>query len=74
MMTDEFTDNDSRQLLRLLHKYVTNYEPDVPVKVEHLAEDLVQSLDVTSNEDDAMYQEICRVYHWDRVSQSPQDK
>lgn len=74
MGNTEFSDNDARLLLQLLHKYAMNFEPDVPVKVEHLAEDLVQSLDRTTDRDDEMYQEICRVYHWDRVATAPQDK
>jgi hypothetical protein len=72
-MADPWNDTDSRILLRMLHKYVMEFEPDVPVKVEHLAEDLVQSMDETSDADDAMYREIAQVYHWDRVSQAPQD-
>lgn len=73
-MIDEFTDEDSRNLLVLLYKYVRAFEPDIPPMVEHLAQDLVQSLDVTTNADDEMYQEIARCYHWDRVSQAPIDR
>jgi hypothetical protein len=69
-----FSDNDARLLLQLLHKYVTHYDPDVPPQVEHLAGDLAQSLDVTSDEDDRMYQEIANIYRWDHVSRAPQDK
>lgn len=73
-MADEWTDNESRQLLTLLHRYVENFEPDIPVQVEHLAEDLAQSMDETTDRDDEMYQFIARAYHWDRVATAPQDK
>jgi hypothetical protein len=70
----EWTDNESRQLLTLLHRYVEHFEPDIPPMVEHLAEDLAQSMDETTNADDEMYRFIATAYHWDRVATAPQDK
>lgn len=74
MAASDFSDYDARELLRLLHKYVENYEPDIPIEVEHLASDLVQSLDETRDEDDEMYQYIARAYHWDRVAKPEVDR
>lgn len=34
------TDEEALQLLRLLHKYVTDYSPDIPQTLSGLAEDL----------------------------------
>jgi uncharacterized protein YktB (UPF0637 family) len=70
----EWTDTESRMLLTLLYKYVKEFEPDIPPSVEHLAEDLAQSMDETSNHDDEMYRFIAKAYHWDRVATAPQDK
>jgi len=69
----EWTDDKSRMLLTMLHEYVECFEPDIPPSVEHLAEDLAQSMDETTNRDDEMYQYIARAYHWDRVATAPQD-
>jgi len=70
----EWTDVDSRLLLTTLYRYVQEFEPDLPLQVEHLAEDLAQSMDETSNQDDEMYRYIATAYHWDRVAQAPQDR
>lgn len=53
-----FDDNDARELLRLLHKYVENYTPDLPQTIPALAADLAMSMDRTTNEDDRMRVEI----------------
>lgn len=37
------SDAEARELLRLLHKYCTTYEPDLPQTITTLAEDLVNS-------------------------------
>lgn len=48
------TDEEIRQLLKLLHKYQEEYAPDLPQTIPALAEDLAQSLDRTSDEDDLL--------------------
>lgn len=51
-------DNESRQLLTLLHKYVEAYTPDLPQTIPALAEDLAMGMNPTTNEDDRMRVEI----------------
>lgn len=55
---DIFTDDESRQLLRLLHKYVMAFAPDIPQTIAALAEDLAMSMDRTRESDEALYLEI----------------
>jgi len=54
----EFDENDTRELLRLLHKYQKSFAPDLPQTIPALAEDLAMSLDETSAIDDLRRQEI----------------
>jgi len=54
----EFDDTDSRMLLKLLHKYVLEFAPDIPQTISALAEDLAMSMDRTSDEDERLAQEI----------------
>jgi hypothetical protein len=53
-----FSDEEARELLTLLHKYVENYTPDLPQTIPALAADLAMSMDTTTDEDDRMRQEI----------------
>lgn len=57
-MTDEFDDTDGRNLLRLLHKYVREFAPDIPQTISALAEDLAMSMDRTRVEDEQLYLDI----------------
>lgn len=58
-----FTDQESRQLLMLLHKYGENYTPDLPQTIPALAEDLAMSQDVTDDASDYHRREIEMI--WD---------
>lgn len=53
-----FSDDEGRELLKLLHKYVENYAPDLPQTIPALAADLAMSMDKATNEDDRMRREI----------------
>ena len=53
-----FTEQDSRQLLMLLHKYALTYIPDLPQTIPALAEDLAMSQDVTDDASDFHRREI----------------
>lgn len=55
---EEFTDADAIAMLRLIRKYVANYAPDIPQTLDALVEDLAMSMDVTTDEADAIRQEI----------------
>lgn len=57
-----FTEYDSRNLLLLLHKYVTTYGSDAAGTVPELAADLAMSLDVTDDIDDQRRREIEQNY------------
>lgn len=57
----EFDDTDSRMLLKLLHKYVKEFAPDIPVTIPALAEDLAMSMDRTTAQDEQMYLDIQEV-------------
>jgi hypothetical protein len=57
-MTEEISDVECAELLRLLHKYVVSYAPDIPQTISAFAEDLAMSQDVTSNESDRYRREI----------------
>lgn len=51
-------DREVLELLRLLHKYIVAYSPDIPQTIPALAEDLAMSLDHTSVEADQMRADI----------------
>lgn len=51
-LREGFTEQDSRQLLMLLHKFAVSYEPDLPQTISALAEDLAMSQDVTDDASD----------------------
>lgn len=51
-MSESFTDRDASVLLQLLHKYMEDFAPDLPVTIPALAEDLAMSQDVTTDRDD----------------------
>ena len=42
---DEFSTKDAIELLRLLHKYVKTYTPDIPQTILALVEDIEMSVD-----------------------------
>jgi hypothetical protein len=56
------TDEEARQLLTLLHKYIMEYVPDIPQTIPAMAADLAMSMNVTTDEDDRMRQEIEECY------------
>jgi hypothetical protein len=59
-------DEDAIKLLRLLHKYVMNYKPDLPQTIPALAEDLAIPLSMDSaslDEAQGMSSEIEEAYN-----------
>lgn len=56
------TDDEARQLLKMLHKYIMFYAPDIPQTIPAMAADLAMSMDVTTDEDDKMRREIEECY------------
>lgn len=61
-MPEDFTDQDSRMLLMLLHKFAITYAPDFPQTIPALAEDLAMSQDITDDASDFHRREIERVW------------
>lgn len=51
------TDKEALELLRLLHKYVTEYDPQV-MDLGSLAADLAMSMDETTDEADQLRRDI----------------
>jgi len=52
------TDREALDLLRLLHQYIVEFQPDIPVTIPALAEDLAMLMDVTSDEADQLRRDI----------------
>lgn len=52
------TDNQCVELLRLLHKYVTEYNDCVDMPISEMAQDLAMSMDRTTVEADQLRREI----------------
>lgn len=57
-MNEEFDDRDALNLLKLLHKYQESFAPDLPQTIPALAEDLAQSMDVTTDYADQLSREV----------------
>lgn len=52
------TDEECVALLRLMHKYVTEFDSCTDMSISDMAEDLAMSMDVTTDEADMLRQEI----------------
>lgn len=57
-MPEFMTDAECEELLRLLHKYVTEYGSCSNMTVSEMAEDLAMSMDVTTDAADQYRREI----------------